>query len=81
LLLWSHNSLKAFQDIYCSQGNRSAASLPLWRAPSWKVSQVVYYSKGHKSTRRPEATQGQKRQTPDQQTPGLTRWLEASTRP
>ena len=28
LLHWKSNSLKAFQEIYCIQGNRSAASLP-----------------------------------------------------
>ena len=55
----SPNSLKASQEIY-SQGNRSAAFLPLWRVPSRKAPQVVWYSQWHKPTRRPEATQGKR---------------------
>ena len=67
-LQWRPNSLKTSQEIYCSQGNRSATSLPLWRSPSWKVPQLVCYSQGHRLTWRPEATQGQNRQTTDRVT-------------
>jgi len=67
-LLWRPNSLQASQEIYCSQGNNSAASLSLWIPSSWKAPQEVCYSQIHKPTRIPVATQGQKRQTPDRVT-------------
>ena len=35
------NSLKASQKIYCSQGNRLAASLTSKGPPSWKAPQEV----------------------------------------
>jgi hypothetical protein len=50
------------QEICCSQGNRSSASLPFWRPYSLKAPQEVSYSQGYMLTRRPEATQRQKRQ-------------------
>jgi hypothetical protein len=68
LLHWRCNSLKVSQETYCSQCNRSAASFPFWKAPSWKAPQVVCYSKGCRPTGKPEATQVQKRQTPERAT-------------
>ena len=59
LLHWRTNNLKTSQEIYCSQGNRSAAFLLLWRAPSWKTPQVICYSQYHRTNGRTEATQGQ----------------------
>lgn len=37
MFLWRCHSLKASQEIYCSLGNISAASLPLWISSSWKA--------------------------------------------
>ena len=63
--------------------NISAASLPMWRAPSWKAPQVVCYSQGQdcRPTGRSEATEEQKRKTPDQQTTGISKWWKARSVP
>jgi hypothetical protein len=65
--------MKASQEIYCSQGNRSAASLPLRRNPSRNILQEICYNQGHRPTRRSEATQEQKRQTSESPRPANTR--------
>ena len=84
LLHGRSNSLKASQENYCSQCNRSADYLPLWKAHNWKAPQVVWYNQGHKSTRKSHATQGLKRKNPynhqDQQTPRISRWQKASAK-
>ena len=44
LLLWRPKSLMSSLEIYCSQGNRSGASLTFWTQhppPSWKASHKV----------------------------------------
>ena len=59
---------EGLQEICCSYGYRSAASLLLQRPHSTKDLQEVCYSQEHRPTMRPEGTQGQKRQGLDRVT-------------
>ena len=77
LLFLKPNSVKTFLESCFSQGNKSTPCLSLYRCHGLKDSQGVCYSKDHRSIRRLEATQGNKKQTPDRKPrPAITRYSQ-----